>query len=355
MSKETKPQLGNNEEVDLSQLFKLIGNSFDRFFKFIGGIFNKLFLAFVWMVFFTKKHFIKIAIVGVLGFALGFLKEKISEPVYKSYCIVKQNYNSGEYLYNSVSDINDLVQQKDLNTLEKIIGNQSIEISSILGFEIEPVVTEQEKLRKYDNYLKTLDSVVASKVQYEDFLEDDKDYTNKYQQLTIKSKSRNNFNEIFKKIITTVETSDFYKREQEKDIKQLNRSKKAIEEALIKSDSLQNTYKKVLEISSDKLNGSEIGITLEGTNNIEKTKEFDLYINDIKLRRELVQIEREIDNKENIIEIISSSQNNGAIDNKIDVSGFAISPKLFYAFLFSFTAFLVLLGLRFIKFLEKYR
>ena len=244
MSKETKPQLGNNEEVDLSQLFKLIGNSFDRFFKFIGGIFNKLFLAFVWMVFFTKKHFIKIAIVGVLGFALGFLKEKISEPVYKSYCIVKQNYNSGEYLYNSVSDINDLVQQKDLNTLEKIIGNQSIEISSILGFEIEPVVTEQEKLRKYDNYLKTLDSVVASKVQYEDFLEDDKDYTNKYQQLTIKSKSRNNFNEIFKKIITTVETSDFYKREQEKDIKQLNRSKKAIEEALIKSDSLQNTYKK---------------------------------------------------------------------------------------------------------------
>ena len=68
-----------------------------------------------------------------------------------------------------------------------------------------------------------------------------------------------------------------------------------------------------------------------------------------------MQIEREIDNKENIIEIISSSQNNGAIDNKIDVSGFAISPKLFYAFLFSFTAFLVLLGLRFIKFLEKYR
>ena len=40
MSKETTPQLGNNEEVDLGLLFKLIGKSFDRFFnQFIGSRF----------------------------------------------------------------------------------------------------------------------------------------------------------------------------------------------------------------------------------------------------------------------------------------------------------------------------
>ena len=38
MSKEL-PQPQQSEEVDLGQLFKLIGNAFDRFFKFIASIF----------------------------------------------------------------------------------------------------------------------------------------------------------------------------------------------------------------------------------------------------------------------------------------------------------------------------
>ena len=40
MSKETTPQLGNNEEVDLGQLFRLIGNAFDKLFRFIKSIFK---------------------------------------------------------------------------------------------------------------------------------------------------------------------------------------------------------------------------------------------------------------------------------------------------------------------------
>ena len=75
MSTDT-PRPQPNEEVDLGQLFKLIGNMFDRFFKFIGGLFNKLFLAFVWMVFFVKKHIVKLLIAGVIGFGIGFYKEK---------------------------------------------------------------------------------------------------------------------------------------------------------------------------------------------------------------------------------------------------------------------------------------
>ena len=102
MSKEITPQSNNSEEVDLGQLFKLIGNAFSRFFNFIGNILNSLFLAFVWMVFFAKKHLVKIAIAGILGIAFGLFLEKTSEPVYKSYCIVKQNISTGEVLNNSI-------------------------------------------------------------------------------------------------------------------------------------------------------------------------------------------------------------------------------------------------------------
>lgn len=41
-----------SEEVDLGQLFKMIGNAFSRLFNFVGSIFKQLFLAFVWVVFF---------------------------------------------------------------------------------------------------------------------------------------------------------------------------------------------------------------------------------------------------------------------------------------------------------------
>ena len=43
MSKDLpQPPQNQSDEVDLGQLFKLIGNAFDRFFKFIGSVFNKL-------------------------------------------------------------------------------------------------------------------------------------------------------------------------------------------------------------------------------------------------------------------------------------------------------------------------
>ena len=62
MSKETKPQLGNNEEVDLGQLFKLIGNALSKIFNFIKSIFVALFNLFMLCLIFTQKHFIKFVI-----------------------------------------------------------------------------------------------------------------------------------------------------------------------------------------------------------------------------------------------------------------------------------------------------
>ena len=44
MSKEIKSPQNNTEEIDLGELFKLIGKAFDRFFNFFGHIINKLFL-----------------------------------------------------------------------------------------------------------------------------------------------------------------------------------------------------------------------------------------------------------------------------------------------------------------------
>ena len=86
MSKELPPPQ-QSEEVDLGQLFKMIGNAFERFFKFLGNIFYSLFLAFVWFVFFIKRHLIKFIIAAIIGIAIGLVFEKTKEPAQKNdYC-----------------------------------------------------------------------------------------------------------------------------------------------------------------------------------------------------------------------------------------------------------------------------
>ena len=355
MSKDL-PQPQQSEEVDLGQLFKLIGNAFDRFFKFVSSIFNKLFLAFVWMVFFVKKHIIKLVIAGVVGIGLGVLLEKTSDPVYKSYITVKQNYATGEDLYNSINYYNDLVKQQDTSTLSKTIGIKVTEAASILGFDIESIITENQKLKEFDSYLKTLDSTLASKVEYETYLENSKDYTHKYQQLTIQATERNNFKIVFDKIVSNINNNEYFKREQEKDTLELTNELLALNEALEKSKSLQEIYKKVLESPLEKKDGTQNSITIKSVEEESKTKEFELYKSDLEIRQRLVENKKKKeDKKQDIIEIISSNQDSGAIDDRKELLGLSVSAKLFYGFIFTLLTFIVLLGMQFIKFLERYK
>lgn len=353
MSKES-PQPQPSEEVDLGQLFKLIGNAFERFFKFIGSIFYKLFLVFVWFVFFIKKHILKLVIAGIVGVALGFILQSVSDPVYKSYVTVKQNYDTGENLYNSISYYNDLVKQKDYITLENVLGVDKSLAKSILAFEIKSVVNENDKLKEYDDYLKTLDTAVAKTVTYEMFLKNNEEYSHQYQQITIKAKRRDNFKTIFDNIIENVESNDYFKKERNKAIDELNMKKEALKEALAKSDSLQSTYKRVLEKGIEG-KGSEIGITFEGSNTNDKTKEYELYLNDLKLRSDMIMVERYLIDLDRIIEIMSSKQESGIEDNKKNLFGFSIGVKLYYGLLLILVTFSLLLVLDFIKFLERYK
>jgi hypothetical protein len=355
MSKEINTPQNNSEEVDLGQLFKMIGNLFDRFFSFLGNIFNKLFLAFVWCVFFVKKHIILLLIAAVLGFGYGYLREHRAKPIYKSSMIIKQNYSTGENLYNTINYYNGLLSQQDYTSLAQELSIDSTYVSSIISFGVEALITENQRLIEFNKYTKKLDSALVSTIDYQDYLANVKEYIYEMQQLTVKSKTNENFDKVFDAIVKSLNSNTFFKREQEKDIRQLENRKLAIERALAESDSLQKVYKKVLEKSLETQKGSQTSITIEGSDDKSKTKEFDLYKNDIELRRELVTIERDKENKQFIVEILSNTPNRGFVDTSIKFLGKSFSPKLFFAFFFSFTCFSLLLLLKFIGFLEKYK
>ncbi|TGV03858.1 hypothetical protein [Flavivirga rizhaonensis] len=353
MSKDL-PQSQQSEEIDLGQLFKLIGNAFNNLFRFIGSIFNKLFLAFVWLVFFVKKHVLKLVIAGVAGVVLGMVLEKTSEPVYKSYITLKQNYDTGENLYNAIGYYKSLVKQEDISTLENVLGIRTVEAESILDFQIEPAISENQKIKEFDDYLQTLDTALAKTVEYKTFLKNTNDYSHQYQQITIKAKERNNFKTVFDRIINNINSNAYFKREQEKDLKELKQQALAVSASLIKSDTLLAVYQKAIVKSAENNNDFQAQITIERGNK-SSTKEFDLYTKDLELRQELVEIQRKIDDKEHIIEITSSKQDSGTIDDKKEFFGKSISPKKYYALILTMLTFIALLAINFIKFLEGYK
>ena len=353
MSTTNTPQ--PSEEVDLGQLFKMIGNAFQRLFQFIGSIFNKLFLAFVWLVFFIKKRAIVLLIAAVAGLALGFILDKTSPPTYKSSITVKQNYATGENLYGSIDYYNSLLKDGDYEVLGRVLGLEKKVSEEIIEVEIEPIITDNDRVVMFDKYISGLDSLAASKVEYEVFVDNIKDYKHKLQQISINSKTRSNFKNVFDNVIGDINTNTFFVNEQAKDLAELNQQKVALEQSLAQSDSLQRTYKRVLEQQMESKSTSETSITFEGNNDKNKTREFDLYKNDIELRREIVQIERKLKDKQNIVEIISGKQDSGFVDDTKELLGLTLSSKLYYLALFTILAFVILFGIEFLKFLERYK
>ena len=353
MSTTNTPQ--PSEEVDLGQLFKMIGNAFQRLFQFIGSIFNKLFLAFVWFIFFIRKRAVILLIAAVAGLSLGLILDKTSPPTYKSSITVKQNYATGENLYGSLDYYNSLLNDGDYEVLERTLGLKKNISEGIIGVEIEPIITDNDRVVMFDKYISGLDSLAASKVEYEVFVENIEDYKHQMQQISIKSKTRANFKNVFDNVIGDINTNTFFVNEQAKDLTELNQQKAALEQSLAQSDSLQRTYKRVLEQQMESKSTSETSITFEGNNDKNKTREFDLYINDIELRREIVDIDRKLKDKENIVEAISSKQDSGFIDDTKEILGLKLSTKLYYLTLFTLLTFVILIGIEFLKFLEKYK
>ena len=344
-----------SEEVDLGQLFKMIGSAFTRLYKFIGSIFNHFFLAFVWLVFFVKKRIIILSAAGFLGLIAGTALDLSLPPTYKSTLSIKQNYETGENLYESINYYNGLLKDKDYKILGELLGLTEKATKEIVGFDIEPIITDNEYLVMFNSYIGDLDSLAASKIEYKEYVKNIREYKHRYQQISIKSKTRPDFKGVFSNIINNIETNAFFVNEQAKDILELQETKQAIEISLAQSDSLQQTYKRVLESPKDPQSNAEIGITFEGANESEKTKEFELYKNDIELRERIVKIQRELKDKENIIDMISSKQDNGFEDDTKEFLGLDIPFRIFYLVLALTVVFVVMLGKEFLTFLENYK
>ena len=195
MSKEVKSPQNNSEEIDLGKLFNLFARLFERIFNLISKTISTVFLAFVWSIFFVKRQKIKLILALLAGLAFGYFEENKLNPDYKSTMLIQQNYNTGKSLYNSVDYYNGLLSQLDFETLSQELDIDSANVSSIVSFEIEPFVSENQRLVEFKNYTRQLDStMIAELLSFDSYLDNVDESIYKIQKITISSKTDNNFN-----------------------------------------------------------------------------------------------------------------------------------------------------------------
>lgn len=151
----------SSDEIDLGQLFRIIGRGFDRLFR-----------GFLRIFIYLKNNFWKLAILVFIGLAIGYgLKFLISDKL-KTEVIVKPNFDSKDYLYNVVEEIDANLKSKD-TTFFRELGIVVSELKS-LAITIEPIEEENEDENQEEDlkYLEVLqnfqgDSFISDVVKTE--------------------------------------------------------------------------------------------------------------------------------------------------------------------------------------------
>jgi uncharacterized protein YfkK (UPF0435 family) len=102
----------DNQEIDLSQISKKIGNFFEN-------ISNNIFKAFL----FFKRNILWVGTLFALGVGLGVYLDKTSK-VYDHQIIVQPNFGSTDYLYAKIELIDSKISDGDTLFLKEVVGIQ---------------------------------------------------------------------------------------------------------------------------------------------------------------------------------------------------------------------------------------
>lgn len=305
----------NSEEVDLGQLFKLIGNAFNRLINFIASIFRAIFSVLIFTIKAVILNFKIIVISMVLAGILGYALERTRPAVYSSSMLIRPYFESKFQFVTNIGYYNALLNNGNYNTVAELFEISEEEASTIVAFEIETgPETENDKMIQYSTFLSALDSTRIQPTSYTDFIENRTIYSGDLFQITVNSFK----NDIFPKLedgITNSFTNSYSLKRMQKRDSLLTIQKNNIVSQLTQVDSLQKIYIKVLE-SDSKSKANEFSIggeTFSLGNDRSNTREYELLEKEILLRNELKELQEKKVDEDVFFDVISNFQKIGKV------------------------------------------
>lgn len=299
----------NNEEVDLGQLFNAIGRVFDRFINFITSIFKSIFSVIIQVIKDVVLNFKIIAGVLLIAGILGFVVEKMKKPVYDSEMLVKTYFDSKYQLVTNINYFNALLADKDYPALSKIFKFDEESAKQLVNFEIEPgPETENDRIVQYDRFVKSIDSIRAQEITYDDFIENRDIHSGNLFVIRVESFQKDIFRSLEEGLNTSFDNAYSSKKMEKRD-SMLAIQKQNIEASIEEIKQLQKIYIDVLEEESQSTKASiSLGDGFPLQQEKSETKEYQLLNQEIQLRNELRKLEEQKIEENVFFDIISGFQ-----------------------------------------------
>ena len=325
-----QPTSGNQlqeEEVDLGNLFKVIGKGIKNFFNFLGDILQSIFHYFILFLIFIKNNLLKLGLALVLGFMVGLFLHYLNPKTYVSEMIVETNYGSGMQLYKQIDYLNDLVKKKDSVSLSNVLSIHENEASKISNFKVSPYQPSQNLYNAYDEYLLKTDTVYTRNYKFEDFKKRVDKYDLRYHQIEVSSELSTIFTKLSTSLIYLIE-SDYYKNKRDIKLNEINQKLSVLNKNLIQVDSLRKTYKKVA-LKEVENNSSTSTIQIAKSDEEQDENDIKLFETTNDLLNNISWTNQDLVRKNNVVNIISDFDKVGVPNNNITHKKYFRLPLLF--------------------------
>ena len=311
-------QVPNNEEVDLGQLFKVIGKGISNFFQGIKNLLIGLLDLFIQIALFIKQHFIKLALVAFLGAAFGLYKDLYIPKNFESTMLVEPHFESAAQLYNIVADINN----KDYKGL--------------LQIAIQPVKTPRLELSIYNKFIVGLDTTTIKAIDYDVFIKNLKKTDYPLHQIIVKTADSKLFNTIEQIIVYKINTNQRLAKQQQTSLDNIKFKKEKLHQDLSALDSLEKVYQKALLAESQ---NNSVGTSIvTATQNNAQNKELEVFKQKQQLINSINNLNKQEDDKSEILKIIAhfskKNKETGVIDFKTIKYGLAAFLLAVFSILF---------------------
>jgi hypothetical protein len=314
MSKEINTPQNDSEEVDLGKLFKLIGNGFQKLFNFIASNFKGLFH---YLILIIRHFYLQIkwyALAGFSGLIIGVIADINSDKLYGANMFFNTNFNSGYQVYENIKNLHELTKEGDSVKLAKILGVKTSEAATLKGFYIAPDIDVNEKIRMFDEFYKSLDSITRVETTYTEYVGQLSTYNFKTHRIGVASTDKTIFPKLRENFVQAISENAYLNKLLAVSQKNFDKEIETITKQATEVDGLVEKYLEIRKRESEKepIPGS-------GTNlYLGNAQQSELLINEAELIKEKLVFESQIRGLteakvrgENIISVLSDFPETG--------------------------------------------
>ncbi len=315
MSKSKLPKQTNPEEVDLGQLFTIIGKGFNNLFSFIGNIFVGAYRVVLLLLihFFNRKYWY--AGVLIIGVIVGYLIDESKEKEYGANMYIQTNFNSTRQVYENIKQFHQLAyQDKDTLEIAKRLNISPEDASHLKGFYIEPDLDENNLAKMYSNFYVQLDSVSRVETSYEKYKKSLTPSSFEIHKIGVASTDKSIYKKIEPGLIKGISGNEYLDQLLEVNKLNLEKKDKTLLKEAQKTDSLLNEYLKIRVKESEKEMIPGTGTNLYMGN----AESNNLIVNEINIIDKILELEaqrREISEdkvvQKNVINVLSNFPESG--------------------------------------------